>query len=321
MRGAERPAKVCWTHPFLAPLNPLSDIAAQQTFIDITDNSCNMKDMTQLLQFTGNMPLTVDLIAHLVDYEGSSSVLARWESEKTSLFSAGYDRKSNLDASIQLSMSSSRITPGARELLSLLSILPDGLSDVELFQSDLPIHNIHRCKAALLATALAYQDDKKRVRLLMPIREHIQQFSPPSHSLTQSICKHFHSLLQLYRKHDGEQLQPVINQITSNLGNLQEVLQRELNDSDSNLVETIYCTLSLNSFYRTTGRIHTRLMDCIPSIFSKLCDHTLEASFLTEALMSEALDPSPMADHLIAQAIAHFQHFKDPSLEGELCPN
>ncbi|KAJ7727875.1 hypothetical protein B0H14DRAFT_3169421 [Mycena olivaceomarginata] len=38
MRGSERPAKVRWTHPFLLPLQPLSDEAAEQTFMDITDN-------------------------------------------------------------------------------------------------------------------------------------------------------------------------------------------------------------------------------------------------------------------------------------------
>ena len=85
MRGAERPAKVRWTHPFPLPLKPLSDDAAQQTFMDITDNSYDSNDMNELLQFTDNMPLAVDLIAHLVDYEGFSNVLARWETEKTSL--------------------------------------------------------------------------------------------------------------------------------------------------------------------------------------------------------------------------------------------
>jgi hypothetical protein len=85
-----------------------------------------------------------------------------------------------LDASISLSLSSPRITSDSKELLSLLSILPDGLSDIELVQSNLPIPNILGCKAALLATSLAYQDDKKRLRSLVPIREHIQQFSPPS---------------------------------------------------------------------------------------------------------------------------------------------
>ncbi|KAJ7795290.1 hypothetical protein B0H14DRAFT_2249997, partial [Mycena olivaceomarginata] len=195
MRGVERPAKVRWTHPFLQAMNPLSDVAARQTFIDVTDNSVDAKEMDTLLQLTDNMPLAVDLIAHLVDYEGSSNVLARWTSEKTSLLSLGHDRRSNLDASITLSLSSPRITSGAKDLLSLLSILPDGLSDIELVQSNLPILNILGCKAALLATSLAYQDDKKRLRSLMPIREHIQRFSPASQFLIQCLFKHFHSLL------------------------------------------------------------------------------------------------------------------------------
>ncbi|KAJ7889983.1 hypothetical protein B0H13DRAFT_1887836 [Mycena leptocephala] len=144
---------------------PLSDDAARQTFIDITDGSPNNEGMKRLLEFTDNMPLAVDLMAHLADYEGCPKVLARWDAEKTSLLAAGNDRQSNLDASIRLSLSSPRITSSAKELLSLLSILPDGLSDVELLQSNLPIRNIQSCKATLLSTSLAYTDNKKRLRL------------------------------------------------------------------------------------------------------------------------------------------------------------
>jgi hypothetical protein len=86
MRGAERPAKVQWTHPFLAPLGPLSDEAAQQTFMDITDNIYANEDIHKILRFTDNMPLAVDLIAHLSEYEGLSNVLTRWEIEKTACF-------------------------------------------------------------------------------------------------------------------------------------------------------------------------------------------------------------------------------------------
>ncbi|KAJ7885024.1 P-loop containing nucleoside triphosphate hydrolase protein, partial [Mycena leptocephala] len=195
MRGAERPAKVAWTHPFLPPLQPLSDEAARQTFIDITDPHEEQEDdMKQLLQFTDNMPLAVDLIAHLVDYEGHTKVLALWETERTSLLCAGNGRRSNLDASIRVSLSSPRITSGAKDLLSLLSILPDGLSDVELVQSNLPIQDIRSCKATLIATSLAYLDNKKRLRSLVPIREHIQKFCPPSQLLVDQLRKHFHSL-------------------------------------------------------------------------------------------------------------------------------
>ncbi|KAJ7318608.1 P-loop containing nucleoside triphosphate hydrolase protein, partial [Mycena albidolilacea] len=228
MRGAERPARVRWTRPFLLPLQPLSEDATQQTFMDITDNLYAIKDIDPLLQFTDNMPLAVDLIAHLVDYEGLANVLTRWETGKTSLISVGYDRQSNLDLSIRLSLSSPRLTMGSRELLSLLSILLDGLSDSELVQSKLPIADILRCKTALLATALAYQDNMKRLRSLMPIREHIQQISLPSQCLVHSLCKHFHSLLDLFQKYTGEQLRPVVHQIIQNMGNLQEILQQGL---------------------------------------------------------------------------------------------
>ncbi|KAJ6477667.1 P-loop containing nucleoside triphosphate hydrolase protein, partial [Mycena sanguinolenta] len=228
MRGAERPARVQWTPPFLLPLQPLSDHAAKQTFVDITDNSYSTEDFNHLLSFTDNLPLAVDLLAHLVDSEGLETVLARWETEKTSMISIGYDQRSNLDASISLSLSSPRITSESKNLLSLLSILPNGLSDAELIQSKLPISNILSCKAALLATSLGYLNSNKRLVVLMPIREYIQQSSPPSPSLIFCLQKHFHALLKLFKKYRGEQWQPVIKQISMNLGNLEEVLQRSL---------------------------------------------------------------------------------------------
>jgi hypothetical protein len=91
MRGVERPAKVQWTQPFLLPLQALSDDAAQQTFIDITDNIYTIDEISQILQLTDNMPLAVDLIAHLSDYKGLSNVLTQWETEKTALLSIGHD--------------------------------------------------------------------------------------------------------------------------------------------------------------------------------------------------------------------------------------
>ncbi|KAJ7762924.1 hypothetical protein B0H16DRAFT_1455366 [Mycena metata] len=126
MRGAERPAKVRWSRPFLQPLKPLSNAAARETFRDITDHLVEEEDMIQLLQLTDNMPLAVELVAHLTDYEEPSAILERWATEKTSSLAIGYDRRSNLDASIGMSLSSPRITPGPRSLLSLLSMLPDG---------------------------------------------------------------------------------------------------------------------------------------------------------------------------------------------------
>ncbi|KAJ6555328.1 P-loop containing nucleoside triphosphate hydrolase protein [Mycena vulgaris] len=126
MRGTERPASVQWTRPFLPALKPLTQAAARQTFIDIADDVHDSDDIDKVLLLTDNMPLAIDLIAHLVDSEGCPQVLACWEDEKTSVISDGYDKRSNLDLSISLSLSSPRITsvPHCRDLLRPPLIAP-----------------------------------------------------------------------------------------------------------------------------------------------------------------------------------------------------
>jgi hypothetical protein len=123
MRGAERPAKVQWTRPFLPPLQPLTQEAARLTFIDIADDIYDLNSIDQVLSLTGNMPLAIDLISHLVAEDGCANVLCRWNEDKTSLISEGYDRRSNLDLSIALSLSSPRMAsiPQAQDLLSSIN--------------------------------------------------------------------------------------------------------------------------------------------------------------------------------------------------------
>ncbi|KAJ7717151.1 hypothetical protein B0H16DRAFT_1476280 [Mycena metata] len=305
-----RPGQVLWTPPFLHPLQLLSDEASQQVFEEITDDPHVSNEMTQLLAVTGNMPLAVDLMAHLVDYEGIDSVLTRWKVEKTAVLSTGQHRTSNLDASIALSYSSPHITPGARELLHLLSILPDGLSDAELTQSNLPIGDIQACKSVLIGTSLAYKDIKGRLRSLVPIREHIQQFSPPSEALVQAIRKSFHHLLALYQKHDDTHLGVILSQITANLANLEEVLQHGLHPGSPDLSATIHCVLSLNSFFRVTRDHETHLLQIIPI---HTCDHRMHVLYIIEYL---SLRPARDHDQPITQGISHLQHFHDPKLEA-----
>jgi hypothetical protein len=264
MRGVERPAKVRWTRPFLEPLQPLPDAAARQTFIEIADDFHDSNDSDQVLRLTDNLPLAVDLIAHLVDYEGCSTVLARWETEKTSVLSAGYDKRSNLDTSVTMSLSSPRMAafPAAKDLLRILSILPDGLSDAELIQCDVSINDLPGCRTALLRTSLAYYDDKRRLKSLVPIRENIHHFFPPSAPLIHPVCKYFYSLLELFRKYFGiQQNSTRTNQITSNLANLHQLLLLELHPDNPDLIDAIDCTLSLNSFGRLCWNTTSRSAD------------------------------------------------------------
>ncbi|KAJ7900655.1 hypothetical protein B0H14DRAFT_3752939, partial [Mycena olivaceomarginata] len=300
MRGAERPAKVRWTRPFLQPLGPISDNAARKTFMDITDDAHENHEVDKILQLTDNMPLAVDLIAHLVDYEGCSNVLTRWETEKTSLLSRAVIEDPS--------------SPGAKDLLSLLSILPDGLSDMELVQSKVLTEDPLGCKAVLLATSLAYNDNKRRLKSLAPIREHIQQIYPPSATLMRPLAKHYHLLLDLYEKCDGTpQMGIIMDQTILNFGNLNQVLRRGLGHLD--LEDHIQCILSFNNCTRLSGYGTTPLLDLIPGILPQPCNHHLEALFLIEVFKSLNHIPIANPELLIDQAISHLNHLKNPVLE------
>ncbi|KAJ7473534.1 hypothetical protein FB451DRAFT_293638 [Mycena latifolia] len=318
MRGAERPAKVRWTRPFLLPLKPLQHDAARQTFYDIAEDFHNSKDVDELLNVTDNMPLAVDLIAHLVDYEGCQTILRRWEIEKTGLLSDGYDKGANLDASISISLSSPRITslPGAKDLLALLSILPDGISESDLLQSSLPIQDLLRCKAALLATSLAYYDNQ-RLKSLVPIREYVQRFYPASRPLINALSTHFNSLLELYQRYNNAQLRGVVDALRSNHGNLQQLLRLGLDKKNPDVADTIKWTICLNSVSQMTGRGYLPLMDEVPSVFPDPTDHRLEAYYITEIFRARLQNPIADPDILVEKAKSHFHTFTDPSLESK----
>ncbi|KAJ7442841.1 hypothetical protein FB451DRAFT_1376850 [Mycena latifolia] len=316
MRGAERPSKVHWTHPFLPPLKPLTDHAVWQTFIDITDNDHDNEEITQLLELTDNMPLAVTLLANLVDYEGCSSVLHRWKTENTNMLSEGHDKSSNLNSSIAISLSCPRMTSGAKDVLSLLSILPDGLSNVELLQSALPVPEILTCKAVLLQTSLAYTDSK-RLKVLVPIREYMQHMHPPSPSLVQPLRKHFHSLLDLYRTHFGVQINGMADQINSNLHNIHHILLSGLHPENPELRGNIYHILSFNSFRLRAAHSHSALMNHITSLLPQLADPRLETNFIIEMLLTAFYSPILNAELLIDRAVHHLANLNDPSLASK----
>ncbi|KAJ6596237.1 hypothetical protein DFH09DRAFT_1407264, partial [Mycena vulgaris] len=293
MRGAERPGNVRWTRPFLSPLEPLSQDAARQIFIDIAEDIHDSSEIDRVLSLTGNMPLAIDLISHMVDTEGCTNILDRWEAERTSLISEGHDRRSNLDLSISLSLSSPRINflPQSKDLLRLLSMLPDGLSDIELMKSNLPIQDVLGCKAALLRTSLAY-NELGRVKTLVPIREYLQKSSPPTPHLIHPLFKRFCELLQLGRESPTPEL---VTGIRSNFANIQSILQYSLQQEDTELANTICSIIHFMVFFLDIGyQWQITLRDQIVSHLPKCSDHELELRYIT-ALLSTWVQ-CPIAD-------------------------
>ncbi|KAJ7899805.1 hypothetical protein B0H13DRAFT_1459720, partial [Mycena leptocephala] len=197
MRGAERPGNMKWTRPFLPPLEPISSLAAHQTFIEIADKPTVNEEaaLAELIELTGSLPLAVVLMAQVASFEGYLGALARWKTENTALLSDGYDKRSNLEKSIITSLRSPRIqsNPHSLDLLSILSLLPDGITEEELISSKVPIPQISECRSVLLQTSLASVLDG-RLKALSPIREYVQGAHPPSASLVKPLRNHFQGL-------------------------------------------------------------------------------------------------------------------------------
>jgi hypothetical protein len=318
MRGAERPAKVQWTRPFLLPLRPLELEAARQTFIDIADTVHNPVEIDKVLFLTDNMPLAINLLAHLVDSESCSSVLSRWEQEKTSLISDGYDQRSSLDFSIQLSLSSPRIEclPQSRHLLSLLSMLPDGLSDLELVHSRLPINDVLACQAVLIQTALAYKDGQKRLKALVPIREYMHKHQPPGEHLVEPLFKYFREKLELFAEvNETISMSRTVAQIVANFANIQNVLQSGLQPGHSSLKDTIYCICYLNQFCRLSSRGTIPLFHAIHDVIPDISDPRLEAYVIMEFLSSWGYFARSNPDGLVAQGLEHFEHLDEADMK------
>ncbi|KAJ7476567.1 hypothetical protein FB451DRAFT_245548, partial [Mycena latifolia] len=318
MRGAERPVNIQWTHPFLEPLKPLTLDAARKTFIDIVDDGHSAEDVDKILHLTGNMPLAIDLMAHLVDYEGFGSVLARWEKERTSLLSDGYDKGSNLDFSISMSLTSPRIMalPQSQDLLSLLSLLPDGLSDAELVQSKLPIDNILACKATLLRTSLAYTDDQRRLKALVPIREYVQKMHPPAPLLTGPLLQYFHELFQLYETYRGTAASSgIVARIAPNFANIHSILVKSLHGGHPDLINTIYCACHFDKISGMLGYGRSHLIDLIPNVLPHPRDPIVSVYFITQLLRGYLHHPIPNAEDLVNEALGYFPQFDDPDLK------
>ncbi|KAJ7589677.1 P-loop containing nucleoside triphosphate hydrolase protein, partial [Mycena floridula] len=199
MRGAERPGQVQWTRPFLSPLGPISTRAARQTFLEISDADEADPQLEEVLSLMDNVPLVVSLMASVAEAEGCAITLARWKSESTSLLSEGQHKRDNLEKSIEISLQSARFTsvPQAKDLLSMLSYLPDGITASEFGQIRLPFSDFSYCRSILCRISLAYITSDNRLKLLAPIKEYIRRTYPPPLSSILSIRNYIFDLVKL----------------------------------------------------------------------------------------------------------------------------
>jgi len=128
MRGTVRPAQTQWTMPFLPPLMTLDSNAARQVWEHTADNYDEFAE--ELTKAVDYVPLAVSLLAHLAQATSPQILLEQWNTRQTGFIYTGQANKQlNLEYSIQISIDSGRMraNPSAKELLGVLSMLPDGI--------------------------------------------------------------------------------------------------------------------------------------------------------------------------------------------------
>jgi hypothetical protein len=210
-------------------------------------------------------------------------------------------------------------SPHAAELLSLMSLLSDGISDIDLVQSNLPIPDILKCKMTLVRTSLAYVDQAGRFKVLAPIREYIYTNRPPSPLWVRPLRKHLNDLLKLWRtamqRHSS--VVDLTPRLVSNLGNLHNVLLHGLDSDHSELAETMQSVILLNNLNGIMNRGLTPLMLRLPELLTEVDDHDLHGRFIIAVFSARDFYTIPNPEKSIDEAIEHFRMIKHFNGEGE----
>lgn len=129
VRGAELPAGVRWETPIA--LEPLGLSDARSVFRSIAPERFDTRALDDVLEQMGDVPLAIELLAHAAEGEATPEGLAvRWHSERARLLqrATADHRLLSIGVSIDTSWSSPLMTDPARQLLSVLSWLPDGVA-------------------------------------------------------------------------------------------------------------------------------------------------------------------------------------------------
>lgn len=141
MRGIVRPGKTQWTRPFLRPLRTLDCDAARRVWKQTANNYDDYAE--ELVKAVDCVPLAVSLLAHQAI--SAELLLKQWNEKHTKFIKRGQgNRQLDLDDSIQLSIDSGRMraSPSAKDLLGVLSMLPDGIHIKQVERFKRILHNM-----------------------------------------------------------------------------------------------------------------------------------------------------------------------------------
>ncbi|KAF8212427.1 hypothetical protein K438DRAFT_1244160 [Mycena galopus ATCC 62051] len=300
MRGSERPAGVQWSRPFLPQLGPLDAPAARKAFLALSD--CLEDDPW------------IDPLLTAIDYS-TETLLSRWREEHSSLLHRSPDPRSSLDISIRISLNSSRMkaVPEALTLLSLISLLPDGVDNSELAAVFPSIGKSRRALSALWQTSLAYNDGHNRTRVLSPIRAHMILYHQSDTAHRVSVLTYYMGLASLSADLGGPHGQDIVKRLTPEIGNLHSVVNLTLDSTEEVTMQpllrgAITAAINLSKFIRYTSLGNPETVRLAGVAANKLGDPVLRADVLyhlgwisqTIGMSGEDSDPERLCREALA---------------------
>ncbi len=259
LRGEQRPFGPDWREALHA--RPLTPEIARSVFLAFAgDRFHDDPDLDPLLAELDGLALAVVLLASQAEGEPDLYALRqRWRDQRTALLqrSGGRERQHSLEVSLRLSFESSRMGEESLRLLSLLSLLPEGLA-----REDLPAllpGTGHEAASGLRKVGLAF-DQGHRLRVLAPIREHVQRNHPPQNEDFDRLVDHHLTLARIGDRIGGAGGAEAADRLRSEMGNLEPMILAGLEREDP--VPAIRAALAFTNAVRFTGVGELTLIGC-----------------------------------------------------------
>jgi serine/threonine protein kinase/tetratricopeptide (TPR) repeat protein len=250
LRGGQRPFGPSWREAIHA--GPLDPESARNAFLAVAgERFQDDPDLYPLLLDLDGLALAVVLLASQAEGEPDLSMLRlRWQEQRTALLrrAGAKERQQSLEVSLELSIDSPRMTEESRRLLSILSLLPEGLAREDL-AALLPGHGIEAA-SALRKVGLAF-DQGSRLRMLAPVREYVRLSHPPEVKDFDWVIDHYLELARLGETIGGEGGAEAARRLRPETGNLESMILLGLERSDP--VPAVRSALGYAEVVRFTG--------------------------------------------------------------------
>lgn len=259
MRGAHPPEAIAWT--LRVPLSVLDPSAACRVFLTINPvkdiGNSDKEVLDSLLRDLEYIPLAITLLATVGQGFPLKTLHKMWSEERTSLLAVRNSKLESLDVSIHFSLTTFYIseTPKTVQLLGVLCLLPDGLSDWQKKLTSIApsLENASRL-ARLLVSAALVQLEGDRLRVLSPIRHYILRNHPADDLYVEETKNYFWDLISHHTEASFNlpphflDSQKILN---PELGNINSIIHYAFRTRPS--PESIDAALSMSTFYYFTA--------------------------------------------------------------------